>query len=575
MRIAPLFLIAAAVVPIRGTAQPVSGIVLEEGSGKAVPGAMVLLYDSADTRVDRTLTNAAGRFIVQAGAPGSYRITVQRIGYVDWSTGHFRPEAGGMFLTIAVPFEAISLEGLDVSGARRCETNLEEGAATARVWEEARKALAAEVYTRERGLYRYTLLRYRRQLDRNARKILDEKVEAWEHLREPYVSHPIERLLTWGFVEPSHEDNMYYAPDAGTFLSEAFLETHCFGLREGEGGRIGLTFEPLPDRKVAEIKGVLWLNAATSELEQLEFLYQNILQHREVGKPGGEVSFTRLPNGAWIVREWAVRGPKLEQVIRGRLRRVGYTEEGGITWAITDADGKTILHAESATIQGVVTDSVRTGPPAGPVVVEVRETDFRAVTEEDGSFLLTGVEEGVHLLTVQHPLLSEWGLASPAMLAAEAGSGQVTYVRLRVPTVTEVLDATCGGAPRPGETTAFLGRITSPGGAARQGMTVTASWALASGYTVPSIAAPAGPEGTGGRDWTIGRDGASATATTTTDRRGLFLLCDVPHGLDLLLTVRSPGRTEPVAAESVTVNAGVGAVVEELVIPAGSEEQEP
>ena len=570
MRIVSLLLVAAAIVPLRGTAQPVSGIVLEEGSGKPVPGAMVLLYDSTDIRVDRTLTNPAGRFILQARSLGTHHVTVQRIGYVDWSTRPFRPEAGGMFLTIAVPFEAISLEGLDVSGARRCETGLEEGAATARVWEEARKALAAEVYTRETGLYRYTLLRYQRQLDRNARKILDEQIQAWKHLRDPYLSQPIERLLTWGFVQPSDSDNMYYAPDAGTFLSEAFLETHCFGLREGDGGRIGLTFEPLPDRKVAEIKGVLWLNAATSELEQLEFLYQNILQHREVGKPGGEVAFTRLPNGAWIVREWAVRGPRLEQVVRGRLRRVGYTEEGGITWAITDPAGRTILHADSATIQGVVTDSVRAGPPAAPVVVKVRGTDSRAVTEEDGSFLLTGLDEGRHLLAVQHPLLSEWGLASPVMLAVEGGLGQVAYVRLRVPTVTEALVSSCGGAPRPGETTAFLGRITGPEGAPKDRMTVAASWAHASGYTVPGIAAPAGPEGTEGRGWTIDRDGASVTAITTTDRRGLFLLCDIPDGLGLHVTVRSPGRAAPAAAGSFNVRAGAGAVVEELVVEAGS-----
>ena len=444
------------------------------------------------------------------------------------------------------------------------------GAATARLWEEARKALAAEVYTREAGLYRYTLLRYKRQLDRNAKKILDEQMKVWEHLARAFVSFPIERLVTRGFVQPTDSNSIYYAPDAETLLSDQFLDTHCFGLLEGDGGRIGLTIEPMPDRKVAEIKGVLWLNAATLELERLEFLYQNVLQHREVGKPGGEVEFTRLPNGAWIVREWAIRGPNLEQVIRGRLRRVGYTEEGGLTWAITNARGKTILHAESATILGVVTDSALAGPPSRPVVVEVRGTDLQAVTAEDGSFLLTGVEEGRHLLVAQRPLFADWGLASPAVGTAEGRLGEVTYVRLRLPTMADALAASCGGAPRPAKSTAFLGRITSPGGVPLDQMTVVASWAPASGYTVPETAAPAGPEGTRDQHWRISRDGALATATTTTDWRGLFLVCDVPGGLRLRVTVRRSPDAEPVLDEFFVMKAGARAGVEEFVVPAGS-----
>ena len=573
MRIACLLLIAAALVPFGAEAQPVAGVVVERGTNRPVPGAMVILFDSLGTGVDRTLTNAAGRFSLRARAPGPHHISVQRIGYVDWTTERFRPTAAGPRLTISVPFEAITLEGLAASGERRCEVRPEEGKATARVWDEARKALAAEAYTRESGLYRYTLLHYTRKLDRNARKILDEQVKAAKYMPGAFVSFPIDSLLTRGFVQLTDSNSVYRAPDAETFLSDAFLDTHCFGLTEGDGGRIGLTFEPLPARTVPEIKGVLWLNAATSELERLEFLYQNLLPNREFGEPGGEVAFTRLPNGAWIVREWAVRGPNLTQPLGGRLRRTGYTEVSGITWAITNTGGSPILHAKKATITGVVTDSALTGPPPGPVVVEALGTNVQAVTEEDGSFLLPGLDEGPHVLVVQRPLLAGWGLGPPEEVKAEGRLGKVVHVRLRAPTVADALVASCGGAPRPPGTAAFMGRITEPGGAPLDRMTVSAAWAVVTGYTPPAVAAPAGLNGEQVPAWKTRRDKGSVIATTTTDWRGIFLLCDVPGGLRLRVSVKGPADAQPVLIESFVVERGATAVVEELVVPVGGGNQ--
>lgn len=569
MRGSCVLLIVAILVPLRGAGQPVAGVVLELGTGTPVPAAMLLLFDSTGTRVDRTLTNAAGRFALHAHAPGIHRITVERIGYADWSTGPIRLEAPGRALTIEVRFEAITLEGLDVSGGRRCEAGNEHGAATARVWEEARKALAAEAYTREKGLYRYTLHRYRRKLDRNANNVLDEQIRAAKHMRDAFVSYPVDRLLSRGFVQPTDSTSSYYLPDAATLLSEAFLDTHCFGLREGDEGRIGLTFRPMPDRRVPEIKGVLWLNTATSELERLEFLYQNLFQDREVGRPGGEVTFTRLPNGAWVVREWAVRGPDLELPVGGRLRRIGYTEEAGVTWAITDPRGGAVLHAESASISGVVTDSTGIGPLGEAVVVQVPGTDSQAITEEDGSFLLVGLEEGRHPLVVQPPLHASWGLASPTAAEVDGRLGEMAHVRVRVPTMADVLASACGGAPRPGGTTALLGRITEPGGTPMDRMTVAASWPLSMSYDAPAIAVPAGPGGARDHAWKIDRDSRSVTATMTTDWRGLFLLCDVPGGSRLHFTVRGPADVEPALTETLVVEARAGAVVRTLVVPVG------
>lgn len=339
MRTASLILFLAALVPLRGTAQPVAGVVVEEGAGTPVPGAMVILRDSTGTQVRRVLTNAAGRFLVLASDPGPHTITVERIGYADWATPSFEPRDLAQLITIRVPVQAIALEGLDVAAGRRCEVRPEEGKATARVWEEVRKALAAEEYTREVSGYRYTLVRYRRELDRNARDTIEETSTLLEDQPAAFQSFPIEHLVTRGFVQMVEDSAVYYAPDAGALLSDAFLDTHCFGLRqadEAEAGRIGLVFNPLEDREVPEIGGVLWVDAATSELERLEFAYLNLIRSRQLGEPGGEVAFTRLPDGTWIVREWRLRMPHLERAIggawhpgRGFARPVAHSLHGG------------------------------------------------------------------------------------------------------------------------------------------------------------------------------------------------------------------------------------------------------
>ena len=571
MRIARLIPLLAVLLPLRAAAQPVIGAVVEEGTGTPVTGAMVILYDSTGTQVDRVLSNAVGRFLVLAENTGPHHITVERIGYANWTTDPFRPGSREL-LTIQVPVEAIPLAGLDVSGGRRCVVRPEEGRATARVWEEVRKALSAEEYTRQASLYRYTLARFERTLDRDAKEVLHEDTVTAEDLTAAFQSLPAEYLVSRGFVQAEDSTTAYFAPDAGALISDPFLDTHCFGLREGEEGTIGLIFRPLEGREVPEIGGVLWVNAETSELERLEFVYLNLIRSREVGEPGGEVAFTRLPDGAWIVREWRIRMPHLAPARRGRIWRSAYREEGGVTAAITDVHGRTILHAGSATISGVVTGPPGTGPPPEPVVVELVGTSERAVTEEDGSFLLSGLAEGRHVLRVQHPLLSKWGIAPPQEVAADGRLGEVTHVRLRTPSIPYALTASCGGEPRPEGTVAFLGRITTGAGTPRPEMTVEARWPRAWGYSVASIAAPRGLEGTADLAWTTGRDGAFALARTITDWRGLFMLCDVPGGSRLRLSVSAPGEDEPVLRETIFVPPGAPTLVQSVVIPVPGEQ---
>jgi hypothetical protein len=69
-----------------------------------------------------------------------------------------------------------------------------------------------------------------------------------------------------------------FAPSAlvaQALLSDPFLDAYCFRLANDapEPGLVGLAFEPVRRRDVADITGTLWLDAADARLRYLEFAY--------------------------------------------------------------------------------------------------------------------------------------------------------------------------------------------------------------------------------------------------------------------------------------------------------------
>ncbi len=255
MRLAGIVVVLLGVTPLGGDAQPVAGIVSERESGIPVVGAMVILFDDQGNRVDRFLTDAAGRFVLRARDVGEHYVTVERIGYAGISTDRFEPGSNAELVRIEVPVEPVALSTLTVTAAPRCEIRPEEGQVTARVWEEARKALATEAWTREVGRYRYTLLRYQRTLDRYGRAVVSETEETESDLDAAFTSASPESLTRVGFVQSMPDSTTkYYAPDAEVMLSDRFLDTHCLAATKNEEGRIGISFRPTPGRSVPEIR---------------------------------------------------------------------------------------------------------------------------------------------------------------------------------------------------------------------------------------------------------------------------------------------------------------------------------
>ncbi len=295
--------------------QSIEGRMVEAATGEAVAGASVMLLDAAGQRVDFSLTGADGEFRLVAPAPGTFRIGYERIGYQGGESRTFELGAGEVAShRLEAPVRPLTLPTIEAVTERRCAVRPADGDAASKIWVEVRKALEATEWTERQGALRFTLRTWERRLDPGSLAVVEEASRLRERAvrASPWVAEDPETLVREGFVRGDGEQFHYYAPDASTLLSDAFLDTHCFRAvppPAGQPGWIGLAFEPDGGSDVADVRGVLWVDRGSSELERLDFDFVGLPRELEFDVAGGRVEFERLPAGEWIVGRWRIRMP--------------------------------------------------------------------------------------------------------------------------------------------------------------------------------------------------------------------------------------------------------------------------
>jgi Carboxypeptidase regulatory-like domain len=306
-------LIPLATSPLAG--QTIHGTILEEGSSHPVAGGFVVLLGTDGAQRAATLSDVQGRFHLVAPGPGEYGLGVDRIGYLSVRTPVFPLPAGQTIeYRLSVRVEPVELAGIDVEVDTECRLRPGEERASARVWEEARKALNATAWTQRKGLLRYAVRSTERQLDPWTQKVEGEQTHTRHGVSRgsPYVALEVTRLAEGGFAHLDGETHVYYAPDAMTLLSDWFLDYHCFRVvpsSEGQPGLVGLAFEPATDGELVDLRGILWLDQETAELSHLDFDYTGLPPSMGRVEAGGRIDFERLPSGEWIVPRWRIRMP--------------------------------------------------------------------------------------------------------------------------------------------------------------------------------------------------------------------------------------------------------------------------
>lgn len=454
-------LLIALGTPAAVTGQWVRGTLVEQGTGMPIEGAAIVALDPDDRRLAWTLTDASGRFFFQLMTGGSFSIRADRIGHTSTRSGPLEVGAADTLVyRMEAPLDPIQLRGLTVErSSRDCRIRPEEGVATARVWEEARKALEAAAQTSRRGIYQFMVRRHERELDSRGRKVLKETSRIDRRFQTtPFKSLEASKLIEEGFVRPNGAGFFYYAPDADVLLSDEFLDSHCMKLREGDGedeGLLGLDFEPTGDRSVPDISGTLWLEPVSAKLQRLEFRYENLGYSVGRAPIGGTVVFAGLPNGTWFVTNWAIRMPNLVEErtpltsisgglsTRSTIRVVGIHEEGALVLQVRNARGDIVVEAGAGTITGVVVGEDDESP-VSDALVSVWITGQQAITGSDGLFRLGSLGDGTYDLLVTHPSLTSLGHGGE-LTPVRAVSGEVTSVRLTLPSEKRILEEVCVG----------------------------------------------------------------------------------------------------------------------------------
>lgn len=536
---------ALALMAIPLSAQVVRGVVIDQDIGSPLEGVMVIVRQPGGDVDRRALTGADGGFVLRVAEPGSYVITVERIGYESLTTPAFDVPPEGVARRVEVPVNAVQLSGLDVtvSNERRCTARPEQSAGTARVWEEARKALEAAVWTQNSGVYGYMLKNVERKLDSENKVAWNEKFDFVRQTGQaPYESRPATELIEEGFSR-SHPDRTqtYYVPDANVMLSEDFLDTHCFRVAAKADSLIGLAFQPVRQRDVSDIQGMLWLDEETAALSRLDFEYVDRPDTHDLGEAGGSVTFAGLPNGTWIVRDWSVHMPLLGYRGDGRKPSevVGYLEEGGIVWQVTDRSGTVLLETQTATVSGSVVDSTG-AKPIGNALVRATSGEGEARTDYRGAFSLSGLVAGPKRLEVTHVSRERLGLP-PVRFNVEVEEGQVAEARVQLPPLREGLDEACEVTdPRDDNVGIVIGTVLRSGKPAA-GAGITLKWVTQAFGDFDLVPWAAPPQPSGDRlTWTAKADGSGDLATTL-DERGVFMLCGVPKGSQMRVEARLEG----------------------------------
>lgn len=473
-------------LPSPSCAQSVQGQLLESGTGLPVQGALVLLLDERGRELGGYLTNDAGGFRLQAPGPGRYTVRSERIGLQTVTSDPFELARGQTLnLRLETAHKAIELEELRVEGERQCVVRPEEGVLLAQIWEEVRKALTVQEWTDQEGLNRYRVLGYERDLDPQTRLAVTEsrRFDEWV-TRNPIRSLPVEDLLKGGFIQRDESGGYtYYGPDATVLLSDAFLDTHCFGLEidDRRPGMLGLSFKPVRRSRLPDITGTLWLDTDNIRLQFLEFGYTWSPWLEAIGVAEGRVQFEGMPDGSWIVRRWWIRMPKMVRdnaLMTGgqsgfRVARI--TEAGGEVARISSPGYPTMTEAAVGTLTGLVWDSTQAGPLVGATVY-LSGTQYSAVTDSAGFFLLADVPEGFYRATFRHPQVDSLGVF-PSGVEVSIDAGGASETALAVPSRVSILKALCSEAGWEAETSAVVGTVwDGENGNPVSGATVVLEW---------------------------------------------------------------------------------------------------
>jgi hypothetical protein len=410
----------------RAHAQRVRGTLTDSVTRGAVPGAVVVLYDSAGRALSRGIADSRGEYSV--ARPGATRrMRVMRIG--------FRPNDIALSALDSIvdarlqPVPAL-LHDVEANADRVCPAQSNTGLAL-ELWEQARAGLLASVVARESSPPRLRLRKYRRTLDPVRRQVIADTIEYNDVVdARSFVAARVPwSFAVYGYMRETDDGTReYYAPDERVLLDPSFAETHCLHLIDGRGSRaaqVGIAFDPItaPERDtIVDIAGALWLDRATFAPLAIEFRYTALEPANR--DSGGEISFAMMPSGVSMIERWEIRSASLATDLpsvpaglarrnvprpeRRNVRVLGHRRIGGQIALATWPDGKRWVSALPR-IEGTV--KTRDGAPIAGAFVWITRSPDTARTDARGHFEFPPMAPGLYVVGASDSVLAPLGVS--------------------------------------------------------------------------------------------------------------------------------------------------------------------
>lgn len=330
------FVVSVCVPPQHVAAQEFRGRVQSETTNEPLGGALIMLLDSNGRVRTATLAGSEGHFHIAAPGEGEYYLQAERIGFGKVTAGPVSAGANQIVqISFLLPLEPIPLDEIAVVGERRCEVRPREGLLAHQLWERAATALRGAAVAQDQELIEYTVTTYERDVSLVGGS-LQTRREAPRRVRgRPFATLSPEELAAGGYVQVRGDTVEFHGPSAHVLLSDAFLDAHCLRV-ELEGadreGLIGIGFDPVSERSVPDISGVIWLDAVTGALQHVTYRYTG-LSEAWLAHAGGRIEFRaaweRCLDRAALVDQDAESGSDHGLAALGRAARSACELRGG------------------------------------------------------------------------------------------------------------------------------------------------------------------------------------------------------------------------------------------------------
>jgi hypothetical protein len=430
------------------TAQGVRVRVLDHANAP-IPGALISLKRDGQVALER-LTNGDGLRVLTAPPASGYTLEVRRVGFAPFVSPAFSvTPTDTQPLELRVPETRAVLSPpparASASGAQ-CQAGEAGRTRAGELWEQMRIALVSAEIVRTERLERLAIRRFERTFGRDGTPLGEGRVNSSGLGMQLFRAASPTELSRRGFaVLDSIGETVFRAPDIAVLLSPEFASDHCFAVVTGQGptvGMMGLRFEPVAGRRLADVEGVLWADGETAQLRFAEFTYR-MPPPIVANGTGGRILFEQLGTSShWIAREWLVRTPVVTQA--GQV--LGFREEGGEAMEVSPrmlfvmdsiADSRKV----PGVVTGVVLDSLTGTPFEGATVWLDNET--RSVkTDSKGLYFIRGVVPGAHVVRFSHPQLDSIGIRPPGVVVKVA-SESMSDANLAGPSLHTLVGGAC------------------------------------------------------------------------------------------------------------------------------------